>query len=107
MGSENPDPEDWREWRRMQAWHLKQLGWKQRQIAVALGVTEGAVSRWVATARGEGPAALLARPGPGHPAKLEPEQVRLIPDCLSHGAEAYGFRGEVWTRARVAKVIAE
>src|SRR5271166_2182720 len=67
MDSERPDPEDWREWRRMQAWRLKQLGWKQRQIAVALGVTEGAVSRWVATACSEGPAALLARPhlGPG------------------------------------------
>jgi transposase len=107
MDSEHPDPDDWREWRRMQAWHLKQLGWKQRHIAVALGVTEGALSRWVATARGGGPAALLARPGPGHPAKLGPDQLRLIPDFLSHGAEAYGFRGEVWTCARVAKVIAE
>jgi transposase len=91
----------------MQAWRLKQLGWKQRQIAVALGVTEGAVSRWVATARSEGPAALLARPHLGPAAKLEPDQLRLIPDFLSHGAEAYGFRGEVWTCARVAKVIEE
>jgi transposase len=32
-------------------------------------------------------------------------QKRLIPDFLWHGAEAYGFRGEVWTCARVAKVI--
>jgi hypothetical protein len=24
-----------REWRRMQAWRLKQLGWKQRDIATA------------------------------------------------------------------------
>ena len=107
MDSERPDPEDWREWRRMQAWRLKQLGWKQRQIAVALGVTEGAVSRWVATACSEGPAALLARPHLGPAAKLEPDQLRLIPDFLSHGAEAYGFRGEVWTCARVAKVIEE
>ena len=107
MDSERPDPEDWREWRRMQAWRLKQLGWKQRQIAVALGVTEGAVSRWVATACSEGPAALLARPHLGPAAKLEPDQLRLIPDFLSHGAEAYGFRGAVWTCARVAKVIEE
>jgi len=33
--------------------------------------------------------------------------MRLIPDSLSHGAEAYGFRGEVWTCARVVKVIEE
>ena len=97
MASEPFDPQDWREWRRMQAWRLKQLGWKQRDIAVALDVTEGAVSQWMATARSEGPAALLARPSPGHPPKLGLDQLRLVPDFLSHGAEAYGFRGEVWT----------
>jgi hypothetical protein len=49
MDLEHLDPTDWREWRRMRAWRLKQLGWKQRDIAV----------------------------------------VRLIPDFLSYGAEAY------------------
>jgi hypothetical protein len=29
----------------------------------------------------------------------------LIPEFLRHGAEANGFRGDVWTCARVAKVI--
>jgi transposase len=37
---------------------------------------------------------------------LTEEQRRLIPGFLGHGAEAYGFRGEVWTCARVAEVIA-
>src|SRR5439155_9437728 len=100
-------PSECREWRRMQAWHLKQLGWKQRDIAVALDASAGAVSQWVAAARRGGPDALQARPSPGHPAALTPAQRRLIPDCLWHGPEAYGFRGEVWTCARVAKVIAE
>jgi transposase len=95
------------EWRRMRAWQLYQLGWRQRDIATALGVTKGTVSRWIAKARGEGPAALLARPRPGHPPKLDLNQMRLIPDFLGHGAEAYGFRGEVWTCIRVAKVIEE
>jgi transposase len=31
--------------------------------------------------------------------------LRLIPDLLSHGAEAYGFLGELWTSQRVAVVI--
>ena len=31
--------------------------------------------------------------------------VRLIPDFLWHGAEAYGFRGDVWSASRVAVVI--
>jgi transposase len=91
----------------MQAWHLKQLGWKQRDIAVARGVSEAAVSQWVAAARAHGPDALRSRPIPGHPAKLTADQRRRLPDCLWHGAEAYGFRGDVWTCARVARVIEE
>jgi transposase len=49
--------------------------------------------------------ALLARPHTGRPSELTKEQKHLIPDLLSHGAEAYGFRGNVWTTARVAQVI--
>jgi transposase len=98
---------DLKKWRRMRAWQLSQAGWKQRHIADALDVTEGAVSQWVAKARSHGPAALLARHHSGPAAKLESDQMRLIPDFLGHGAEAYGFRGEVWTCARVAKVIEE
>jgi transposase len=95
------------EWRRMQAWHLKQLGWKQRDSAVACGVSEGAVSRWLSVAARFGPDALRSRPISGRPSKLTPAQRRLLPDCLWHGTEAYGFRGDVWTCARVARVIEE
>jgi len=98
---------DLKEWRRMRAWQLSQAGWRQRHIAHPLDVTEGAVSQWVAKARREGPAALLARHHSGPTAKLESDQMRLIPDFLGHGAEAYGFRGEVWTCGRIAKVIEE
>jgi transposase len=92
----------------MRALELHQQGWIQRDIAAALGATEGAVSQWLASARHGGPEALIAhtdRRGV-HP-KLTPEQVRLIPDFLWHGAEAYGFRGDVWTCDRVAGVIRE
>ncbi len=91
----------------MRAWHLKQAGWKQRHIAVALGVRDSTISRWITRARREGGCALLSHLAHGRHPKLEPEQLRLIPDFLSHGPEAYGFRGEVWTCARVARVIAE
>jgi transposase len=106
----NPDdfiPDDWREWRRLRALHLKQQGWYQRDIAEALGVSEVSVSRWLARAQEGGPEALLARLAPAHPPKLSEAQKRLIPESLWHGAEAYGFRGAVWTRARVARVIEE
>jgi transposase len=100
-------PGDWREWRRLRALQLKEQGWYQRDIAEALGVCEESVSRWLACARTAGPETLLARPAPGHPPKLSPAQKDLIPEFLWHGAEAYGFRGDVWTCARVAKVIEE
>ena len=35
------------------------------------------------------------------------QQRCLIPEFLWHGPEAYGFRGQVWTCARIARVIQE
>jgi transposase len=103
-----PAPHDWREWRRLRALELKRLGWRQRDIAAALGVTEGAVSQWLAAARRGGRDAVRSHLSHcGMTPKLTPEQVRLIPDFLWHGAEAYGFRGEVWTCERVAGVLYE
>src|SRR5665213_257477 len=100
-------PKDWRQRRRFQALRLKHQGWYQRDIAQAVGVTEVSVSHWVARARIEGELALLSRRIPGRPAELSPAQQRMIPEFLWHGAEAYGFRGSVWTCARVARVIEE
>ena len=85
----------------------QQEGWKQRSIAAASDVSEGAVSRWLTAARRGGAEALRSRPRRGAIPKLAPEQGRLIPDFLWHGAEAYGFRGDVWTCGRVVDVIAE
>ena len=96
---------DWREARRLQAWELKQKGWKQRDIAEALGVTPGAVSQWVKRAKEGGEAALRRRPAPGPTPRLSQEQVARLPELLAKGAEHFGFRGDVWTRQRVAAVV--
>ena len=85
--------------------YLKGRGWSQRDIAEALDVSEVSVSRWLAEARANGPESLRARLAPGASPRLSPEQKQLIPELLWHGPESYGFRGRVWTRARVAKVI--
>jgi transposase len=106
---EIPDslPADVLEWRRFRALRLKQQGWSRHDIAAALGVSPGSVSRWFARAHDGGAETLRAHPRPGRPPKLSAAQKRLIPEFLWHGAEAYGFRGEVWTCARVAWVIEE
>jgi len=65
------------------------------------------VSHWTAVARVHGARGLLSAPIPGRTPELSPQQRQLIPEMLWHGAEAYGFRGSVWTCGRVAKVIQE
>jgi transposase len=101
----NSTPHTWKDARRLRAWHLKQQGWSQRQIAVAMGVSEGAVSQWMKRAREAGPEALRRRPPPGAPRRLSPEQLARLPELLRRGPAAYGFRGELWTRTRVAAII--
>jgi transposase len=98
---------EWREWRRRRALALHQQGWKQRAIATALAVSEAAVSQWLTAARRHGPSVLRAQPPPGGPSRLTAPQRDRLPELLWHGAEAYGFRGDIWTCARVAEVIAQ
>ena len=105
MAAKNARTPDWKEQRRWRALDLKRDGWTHQEIAEALDVTKGAVSQWMTRAAKEGEDALRARPHLGAMPKLRPEQMRLIPEFLSHGPEAYGFRGELWTCARVAEVI--
>jgi transposase len=96
---------DWREGRRFRGWELHQQGWNQQQIADALGVTQGTVSKWLACAHTQGIAALRRKKAPGRTPHLTAAQLARLPDLLNQGAEACGFRGAVWTRARVAEVI--
>jgi transposase len=56
-------------------------------------------------AREGGPEALRRRPPPGAPPRLTPAQLAQLPELLARGPEAYGFRGQLWTRGRIAAVI--
>src|SRR5262249_49766728 len=97
---------DWREGRRRRAWELKQAGWKQQEIAAALGGTPGAVSQWLQRAREHGVEDGLRRhPGAGRQSRLSAEQLAQLPSLVERGPEAYGFRGQIWTCKRVAEVI--
>jgi transposase len=100
-----PKKADWREERRKQAWKLEEEGWQQKDIAIALGVSEGAVSRWIKRGRVGGVEALNAHPPKGVSSRLTAQQKAQIPELLAKGAQAFGFRGDVWTASRVAEVI--
>ena len=96
---------DWREGRRLRAFELKQEGWKQQEIADALGVSKGAVSQWMKRAREEGVEGLRHKPPPGATPRLSEQERTELAELLAQGAEAHGFRGTVWTCERVAIVI--
>jgi transposase len=103
--TERKSPRSWPEGRRRRAWDLHHQGWTQQRIAEALGVTQGAVSQWLKRARDHGVDALRDHPAPGAKPLLTAEQHGQLVALLLEGAQAHGFRGEVWTCPRVAQLI--
>jgi transposase len=100
-------PNDWREYRRFQAYELRQQGWRNSQIAKALSVSKGAVSQWfkrVDEAAGN-KEVLRHHPAPGVPRKLRVDQMVELPILLAKGATSFGFVGDIWTGTRVARLI--
>jgi transposase len=96
---------DAKEFRRIRAWELYQQGWKQADIARALGVTFGAVSQWIKRGREGGTESLKKGAVGGSHSRLTEEQLKRLDELLRRGAEAFGFLGNVWTQRRVATVI--
>lgn len=75
------------------------------RLARRAAATPGAVSQWLKRGREQGVEGLRRHPAPGPTPKLTATQVAQLPALLERGAEAYGFRGQVWTCKRVAEVI--
>lgn len=84
---------------------LKESGWKQNEIALALGLTEGWVSQTLKKYRELGPDGLSARKPPGSQPKLTPEQLCELVEALNLGAVSHGYPGHIWTRSRVNGLI--
>ena len=96
---------NWKEARRFRAIELINQGWKQSDICRALGVSRGAVSQWVNLYEHKGLEGLVGKFKSGAPSRLSSTELDLIPELLSHGAESYGFHGEIWSNPRIAHVI--
>ena len=56
-------------------------------------------------AREQGVEGLKHKPPPGATPRLSEQERAELPELLARGAEAHGFRGDVWTCERVAIVI--
>jgi len=93
----------WREGRRQRAWELFQMGWRQRQIATALGVSEGAVSQWLAQVRRDGRPRSNHGRGPVARRVSRPPSRRKFPLCSAEGrrrlaSAEIGGRARVWPK---------
>lgn len=93
------------EMRRRIAVRMLQQGKGIREVSRAVGVSAASVSRWNKVLQDQGWEALRAKPHPGKPSRLTPEQKERLAEILRQGAKAAGFPTELWTLQRVAQVI--
>ena len=89
--------------RRQQAVRAVEGGQSRATVARVLGVHYKTVARWVRAAGT--PGGLDARPQPGPTPGLTDADVRRLGGLLAEGAKAHGWPNELWTAARVARVV--
>jgi transposase len=89
--------------RRKQAVQAVIGGESRTTVAKVLGVHYKTVARWVRQARK--PGGVDARPQPRPEPGLSEADLRKLEGLLAKGAKAHGWRNELWTAARVARLI--
>ena len=82
-------------------------GRSQADVADFLGVHPVTVAKWMARYRASGADALAAKPVPGRPRFLTPEQEAEVRGWLVRRPTEFGFRTDLWTAGRVAHLIRE
>jgi transposase len=93
------------ETRRLLAAKLLQEGKGVRKVGRLVGAAPSSVSRWKQELDEGGLEALKAKPHPGRPARVSTEQKKQLEQVLLKGPLAAGFATDLWTLARVARVI--
>ena len=87
------------------ALRLLRQGTPVAKVARAFRVSRYALWKWQVAYRQGGDGALTPKRIPGRPPRLSDRQLMRLVFFLAKGPEAYGFRGQVWTLPRIAKVI--
>jgi transposase len=78
-------------------------GHPRSAVAAVMGVHPKTVARWVRLSRQ--PGGLDARPQPGPTPGLADVDLRRLERLLAKGAKAHGWPNQLWTAARVARLI--
>lgn len=91
--------------RRRRAVELLKRGLTMEEVCHRVGSSISSVSRWRQAVTQGGLKALAGKPVPGRPRKLGEAECRRLLELLLKGAVAYGYPNELWTLARIARVI--
>ena len=91
--------------RRKQAARLFGVGERLAAVARRLQVSRQSVSRWFRQWKSGGTAALRGAGRAGRAPRLQAAQLRQVDAALRQGARTHGFNTDLWTLARVARVI--
>ena len=82
-------------------------GWKQKDVAAFLGVSDRAVRGRVAAYRKAGDEGLASDPHPGPAPKLTRRREHTVLSWLAKSPQAFGNKTDLWTTKRLAEVIAK
>ena len=81
-------------------------GYRQREVAAFLGVSEGTVNHWMqAYRRAGGMEGIAAKPTPGRPSKLTARQEKQVLGWVAKLPTRFGFATDLWTSRRLAALI--
>ena len=80
-------------------------GQTQAAVAQALGVHPVTLAKWMARHRADGDGGLSAKPTPGRPPFLNPQQDQQVRRWLADKPTAHGFPTDLWTARRVAELV--
>lgn len=91
--------------RRKRALQLLAAGDSLNEVARQIGCTASSVMRWRDARQRRGAKGLEVGFSPGRPPRLDGKQQKRLIRMLLDGAEAQGYRTDLWTTARIAEVI--
>ncbi len=91
--------------RREHAMRLWKNGKIPASIARALSASRSSVSRWIHVFEREGTRGLAAQPIPGRPPQLSAKQKQKLEQLLRKGPLVAGYKTDLWTLKRIAKLI--
>jgi transposase len=89
----------------MQAARLLEKGYSQSEVARRVGAHRQSVSRWAAELEQSGRAGLKKAERAGRKPRLSAEQIGAVERGLLRGPEALGYETNLWTSARVGRLI--